>query len=92
MTREDIEQLNQLRPYCFESDREEEWYNFGLKEGLEVADSEPIYEIFGRRVRVIQDDNSSEENCKLCCLRDFCEKSHVLCEDSQGNYSRHFEE
>lgn len=92
MTREDIEQLNQPKPYSFETDREEEWYNTGLIEGLEVGDSEPIYEIFGRRVRVIQDEDSSEENCKLCCLRDFCGKFHLLCEDSRGNCSRHFEE
>lgn len=38
MTREDIEQLNVVEPYCFESDREEQWYNIGLKNGLEIAD------------------------------------------------------
>lgn len=27
MTREDIEQLNVLVPYCFETDLEEKWYN-----------------------------------------------------------------
>lgn len=41
MTREDIEQLNVVEPYCFESDREEQWYNIGLKGGLEIADSHP---------------------------------------------------
>lgn len=34
MTRED-------KPYCFESDREEQWYNIGLKHGLEIADNNP---------------------------------------------------
>ena len=41
MTREDIEQLNVVEPYCFESDREEQWYNIGLKHGLEIADEHP---------------------------------------------------
>ena len=41
MTREDIEQLNVVEPYCFESDREELWYNIGLKDGLEIADNNP---------------------------------------------------
>ena len=41
MTRENIEQLNVVEPYCFESDREEQWYNIGLKHGLEIADNNP---------------------------------------------------
>ena len=41
MTREDIEQLNILVPYCFETDLEEKWYNIGLKHGLEIADEYP---------------------------------------------------
>lgn len=42
ITREYIEQLNDIEPYCFEIDREEQWYNVGLKHGLDVADSDPI--------------------------------------------------
>lgn len=41
MTREEIEQLNEVEPYCFETDREEQWFNAGLKEGLKVADANP---------------------------------------------------
>ena len=41
MTREEIEQLNEVKPYCFETDREEQWYMVGLKEGLKVADANP---------------------------------------------------
>lgn len=41
MTREDIEQLNVIEPYCFETDMEEQWYNVGLKYGLEIADEYP---------------------------------------------------
>ena len=28
-------------PYCFETDREEQWFNIGLQYGLDVADSDP---------------------------------------------------
>lgn len=41
MTREDIEKLNVVEPYCFESDREDQWYQVGLQEGLDVADNHP---------------------------------------------------
>ena len=41
MTREEIEKLNELEPYCFETDKEEQWYKVGLKEGLETADNNP---------------------------------------------------
>ena len=41
LTRKYIEQLNDIEPYCFENDREEQWFNVGLKYGLDVADSNP---------------------------------------------------
>ena len=41
MTREEIEQLNEIEPYCFETDREEQWYRVGLQEGLSIADANP---------------------------------------------------
>lgn len=41
MTREEIEQLYVEEPNCFETDREEQWYKVGLKEGLAAADSHP---------------------------------------------------
>ena len=41
MTREEIEKLNESEPYCFETDREEQWYKVGLREGLETADYNP---------------------------------------------------
>lgn len=48
MIREDIEQLNVLVPYCFETDLlEEHWYNIGLKHGLEIADEELILKVIG---------------------------------------------
>ena len=39
-SREDIEVLNEIRPYCFESDREEQWFKVGLQYGLAAADAE----------------------------------------------------
>ena len=42
LTREDIEELNNIEPCCFETDREEQWFNVGLQYGLDVADSDPI--------------------------------------------------
>ena len=41
MTREEIEQLNEVEPYCFETDREEIWFKIGLQEGLKAADDNP---------------------------------------------------
>lgn len=41
MTREEIEQLYVEEPNSFETDREEQWYKVGLKEGLVTADSHP---------------------------------------------------
>ena len=41
MTREEIEKFNESEPYCFETDREEQWYKVGLREGLETADYNP---------------------------------------------------
>lgn len=41
MTREEIEQLNEIEPYCFETDREEQQFNVGLKYGLSIADANP---------------------------------------------------
>ena len=41
MTREEIEQLDDTEPYSFETDREEWWYQIGLKQGLQIADEHP---------------------------------------------------
>ena len=41
ITREYIEQLSNIEPYCFETDREEQWFNIGLQYGLEAADANP---------------------------------------------------
>ena len=41
MTRKEIEELNVLEPYCFETDEEEQWYQVGCIEGLRAADCSP---------------------------------------------------
>ena len=41
ITREYIEQLSNIEPHCFETDREEQWFNIGLQYGLEAADTNP---------------------------------------------------
>ena len=41
ITREAIEALSEIEPYCFETDREEQWFNVGLQYGLDVADANP---------------------------------------------------
>ena len=41
ITREYIEQLSNIEPHCFETDREEQWFNIGLQYGLEAADANP---------------------------------------------------
>ena len=41
MTRKEIEPLYVEEPNCFETDREEQWYKVGLKEGLAAADQCP---------------------------------------------------
>lgn len=37
MTYEEIQKLDGTQPYCFETDREEQWYKCGLVEGADVA-------------------------------------------------------
>ena len=41
MTREEINKFSGVEPYCFETDREEDWYKMGCIDGLEAADAEP---------------------------------------------------
>lgn len=38
MTREEINELNVVEPYCFETDGEEQWFNVGLKAGLDIGE------------------------------------------------------
>ena len=44
MTREEIEKLLVVEPYCLETDEEERWYKIGCIDGLNAADTEPNLE------------------------------------------------
>ena len=44
MTRDEIEKISAVEPYCFETDREERWYEIGCIDGLKAADAEPNLE------------------------------------------------
>ena len=44
MTREEMEKLSAVEPYCFETDSEERWYEVGCIDGLKAADAEPNLE------------------------------------------------
>ena len=41
MTREEIEQLNEVEPYRLVTDREEQLYRVRLQEGFSIADANP---------------------------------------------------
>ena len=45
ITREEIEKLSEVEPYCFETDSEERWYEIGCIDGLKAADAEPNLEM-----------------------------------------------
>lgn len=64
MTREEIEQLNEVEPYCFETDREEQWFNVGLQEGLRIADANPKLSWISVK------DNLPEQDEEVIVLRD----------------------
>lgn len=44
MTRDEIEKISAVEAYCFETDREERWYEIGCIDGLKAADAEPNLE------------------------------------------------
>lgn len=44
MTREFIEQLDVVEPYCYKTDREEIWHKVGLVDGLKITDEHPNIE------------------------------------------------
>lgn len=67
MTRKEIEKILAEEPYCFETDREEIWYEIGCVEGLRAADAEPNLASLWH--------NASEEpqgdNYKILCVDDY---------------------
>lgn len=49
-----------------------------------------VFEIFGMRLRIVNDANSG---CSTCVLKSFCyPKDYPMpCKDANGNVNRHFE-
>ena len=65
-----------------------------FEDGAKWALSQPqIIEIFGKRVKIINDDYSSAENCKACVLLEACYSSkYTLCQTADEKFNRHFVE
>lgn len=52
-----------------------------------------IIEIFGKRVKIINDEYSSAESCKACALLEACYSSrYTLCQTADEKFNRHFVE
>lgn len=71
MTREEIEKFSDEEPYCFETDREERWYEIGCIDGLRAADAEP-------NLKILWHDASEEPN------RDITSKLIYYIEDTDN--------
>lgn len=41
MVRKEIEEMNDTRPSCFETEGEKRWYEIGCIDGMEAADTDP---------------------------------------------------
>lgn len=62
---EDIESFNPIRPYDFETNREEDWYQIGLIDGTEaygiyLTDKTPI------SVEILQSNGFAKEGTSYC--------------------------
>lgn len=62
MDRLEIEQLNGTQPHSFETEREQQWYESGLKEGLAIADEEPKP---NKNISDIMDNFDEEQNLSI---------------------------
>ena len=49
-----------------------------------------IVEIFGKRLKIVQDADDGAFSCEECVIRVYC--WIPICEDAKGNAYRHFEE
>lgn len=50
-----------------------------------------VIEIFGKRLKIVQDESDSVKNCHQCVLKAIC-YMQVICRDAKGKTNRHFEE
>ena len=83
MTREEIEKFSTVEPYCFETDREQLWYEVGCVDGLKAADAEPNLEnLWHDASEKPKDDsgilvqwnikgNSGYESYYTCCIENW---------------------
>ncbi len=62
------------------------------KKGL-VMDE--IVEIFGKRLKIVQDMDGGSDFCKKCAIEHICFNvigAGIICKDAKGEVNRHFEE
>ena len=55
---------------------------------------EEVIEIFGKRLKIVQDADDSCYFCEKCAIRVFCldMMPHIfICKDARGSVNRHFE-
>ena len=65
MTRKKLEEiLSEIEPYCFETDREEEWYKMGCIDGLKAADAEPNLASLWHDAN----EEPKDDNWKILCV------------------------
>ena len=57
MTRDEIEKFSSVRLDCFETDREERWYEIGCIDGLKAANAEPNLESLWHDTNIVPSEN-----------------------------------
>ena len=53
-----------------------------------------IIEIFGKKLKIVQDENNGVDYCDICAVEDECwaiTGRMPFCEDAKGKINRHFE-
>ena len=58
MTREEIEKIRAVAPYCFETDGEKTWYEMGYADGLKAVDVELLLKSIWHDTSEKPEDNS----------------------------------
>lgn len=69
-------------------------YGIGFLDGAEWALSQPqIVEIFGKRVKIVEDNDSSAKVCMKCAFSYECTLGHLgICRNADEKFNRHFVE
>lgn len=53
---------------------------------------EEVIEIFGKRLKIVTDEDEGCHFCEYCAINVFCAKAYIpICEDAEGKTNRHFE-